>query len=109
MITRKNGETHTQFISRLTAYIETLEANNRGLRQTLEVDNLINPRSSKSYQTEAQFMFTSLALIDFALRSQKDPETALIYVTGTLEELGFNSVQIYTNACLNVGAYRGEK
>lgn len=105
---RKTGETHTQYIGRLKAYIENLESNNRALRALLNDNLSLNPRTGKTYMEEARFMFTSIALIEQELRGRGD-EPALIYASGTLSQLGFDQAEQYENKCLQDGVYDGKE
>lgn len=112
MIRRKNGETNKEWASRCQAYAEQLEENNRALRvmnTTLAQEGeLVNPRTMKKYEKEAQQMFVTIALIEEALR-REDVVFAKTMAQSQLHELQFDDTDIYTNACLKDGAYRGEK
>lgn len=106
MIIRKHGETHTQFIQRLEAYIEVLQDNNRSLRVLNAEQNKANPKTNRTYEFEARQLFTTVALIENALRNA-DTEFAQIMAQGQLSDMGFDLVQIESGECLLDGAYNG--
>lgn len=63
-----------------------------------------NPRTGKNYKSEAEILFTTLALIEQELR-EGNIEIVKLYTQGCLQELGFDLVDILTNKCLLDGAY----
>lgn len=63
-----------------------------------------NPRTGQSYKSEAEMLFTTLALIEQELR-EGNLEIAKLYSQGCLQELGFDLVDILTNKCLKDGTY----
>lgn len=102
---RKRGETYKQLLARATSALDSMQQEVRQARQMLMVDLILNPRTGRSYQSEAQFMFTSLALIEAEIRGTDCNELVLNAARETLEQLGFNIVDQYENKCLKDGAY----
>lgn len=112
MIIRKQGETNGQFVKRHQAYAETLKLKiinlSERINQILQVSETVNPRTQKNYKEEAQQMFTTVALVEHALRVD-ELDFAKAMCQQQLEELGFDTVQIYQNEALQEGAYSGKK
>ena len=104
MISRKNGETHKQFTQRLEGALKTVTENNRALRKHYQDSKPVNPRTGKTFESEANELFTTVALIEQELR-QGDPETAKLYAQGMLTIMGFDMTQILTDHCLKDDVY----
>jgi hypothetical protein len=108
MITRKNGETHRQYISRLKAYNENITENNRALRKLIEVDCKVNPKNGHTYQADARSLFLTMAIIEKFLRDGH-VEEAKQMAQQQLLFLGFTEVDLYTDKLLQDGAYDNEQ
>jgi hypothetical protein len=104
MICRKNGETHKQYIRRLETELQNSIENNRALRILNNGLDLANPRTNKPFREEAAQLFLTVALIENQLR-EGSSDLALMYAQGMLQELGFNSSEIYQNLCLKDDVY----
>lgn len=109
----KKGQTYKQLLRRADTTINSLREVIQKLQKdvsTALTDNpAFNPRSKNSYKEEAQFMFTTLALLSAELRTE-EPNVDLIKgaVVETLQQLGFNIVDQYENKCLKDGVYTNE-
>lgn len=100
----KRGETYKQLLQRATIALDSMQQEVQQARRMLATDEIINPRTNRSYKSEAQFMFTTLAILEKELRGGE--ETLILNaVRETLEQLGFNIVDQYENKCLKDGAY----
>ena len=108
MIDRKKGETDKQFCKRLEAYSKFIEDNNRSLRILNADQNKANPRTGRTYQEEAQELFRTIALVELFIR-EGNAHNAIDMLMGQLSALGFNEVDIFTNQCIQDGAYDGKK
>lgn len=108
MSRRKNGETHKQYIRRLEAKLSNSEANNTALRQhlfnlSLETEKA-NPRTNRSYITEAQELFNTVALVEMFIRCG-EAENAVAMLYSQLQEFGYNQVEVLQNEALQDGSY----
>lgn len=103
MILRKGGETDADFIKRLQDEITTMGKLGAEMHAKLEAQELINPRTKKSYKEEAEFMFLSIALIEQETRGTGSNVAA--YASGTLSGLGYDQAEQYMDKCIEDGAY----
>lgn len=110
MITRKNGETDKQFCKRLEAALDNTIENNRALRKLLNEGPALNPRTNRTYKSEAQEMFYTLVFAMDALMQNDERVSALKNLfRGQLISLGFNDLEIETQEILKDEAYTGVK
>jgi hypothetical protein len=101
MITRKNGETHTQYIQRLSAALDSVVASNRALRTVLAGEDLkVNPRTGATYKSEAEMLFTGLVLAEQQLRLE-NPEFVKMLLQECIQRMDFTMVDIYDNSLAN--------
>lgn len=106
---RKSGETHKQYIRRLEAQLASSQESNRALRILNAEQNKTNPRTGRTYESEARELFSAIALVEYFLRTSPESDMPKIIMQQILLKYNFNDVDIYQDECLLPGAYDGKK
>ena len=109
---KRQGETVAQIARRAELKIQeygrlTSEAYRVRDLAISKSDN-INPRTKRLYRDEAQLLFTTVALIEEAIRTNQ-AEHVLTFTREALEIMGFDLVSLYENKHLKDGAYDEKK
>lgn len=109
---KRQGETTNQIARRAN---DTIEGYQKIAAEAIKVRDLaisktdtINPRTKRSYKTEAELMFSVIAMIEHAHRTQQE-DHVLTFVRETLELMGFDMVQMYENKAMIDKAYNETK
>lgn len=102
---RKKGETYKQLLRRMEEVLNQKDNIIKTQDHMLNNGMFTNPRTGRLFSEEAQFMFTTLSLIEIELRGTDCNQLVLGAVRETLEQLGFNIVDQYENKCIKDGAY----